>query len=969
MYDLYLHVFHLLFHSYLIFLLKIHITDHSSQHRAMEQGSKPWSRGQVMLVGDLGVGKTALCNSMLGKPFLETESTIGLTHLTCDVWRAVGAGVGRWTERPLNCEKKCETYATRVIKEMESQQLQKKLSSREEKSSGQQVPPARRGNTQAFERLDNNRVTTLIEQEVTTRRDHKRFRPCDPDVAAKSKEIRLDTAYTGHSIVESALKKDSHAGPTVSSSNNKLHISRTNSELLIENLADVTVPGNNASGSNLNLSIFEIGGEYAFNIIHHLFLTSYRVYVVVFNMVDVLDVNKKDKCLIEMSFWINSIVMHTRGSEFRETFHVFLAGTHKDIVSDIAEHEYISNEIKERFRQNFVWSSVEPNSNLSFFPVNNLNCQRDPVVMDMMSKIEKSIFDDVNNANPLTWLNVLDEFEAAKKNFLTLDEASSIAKVNGVKEEEVRYLLKFLNEMGVVLWLDEDGLRDVVILDPVTFFVEPALVLCNNVIYNKNIQDVAKQHQSEWEELSERGVVARELINILWEDHVVASDMQVIILIMLKFGLIVRLKSTQESSQSTEKYLVPALLPPTKNDPRTYMDDIWNDLMHFESCYFVFSTASNFCRYEALTPKQLKEECFLSKGLMERLIVKWCNLTDVAIIQRYSNYTELYYGSQMFRLVYISELNCIRLDVEGFHPLPLYNRVNKLIDLCVKECMGSLQYMTALQFSELKETFILLNLTSVRGVRNNEKLMVNGRLVELDCINSMYSSWLTKKKALPSYDIFISHRWNNDDNKEIEKLCGKVRNQAVGPGKRAVSNSRKIFLDKDILEKSQQFQREYGNALANSTIIVPVLSTAALQKMIKHNPAEEDNVLIEWMLALECLQDPTHSKLRAVYPLFLGEKDYDEFAGFTEGVIQSLLQTEPRASVEVVRTLLKENGLTESSSLSKCTVHSVLQEIWKCLGDDRAGNFLSEEASDKIIIKLDEGKQMHILNIMYYTIS
>ena len=94
----------------------------------------------------------------------------------------------------------------------------------------------------------------------------------------------------------------------------------------------------------------------------------------------------------------------------------------------------------------------------------------------MMSKIENTLIEDdyVNAPRPFTWLKALDELMATKKSYLTFNEASSIALDNGVEKDAIPLFLRFLNDMGMVLWLNEDGLRDVVILDIITSFVDPA---------------------------------------------------------------------------------------------------------------------------------------------------------------------------------------------------------------------------------------------------------------------------------------------------------------------------------------------------------------------------------------------------------------------------------------------------------------------------------------------------------------
>ena len=40
----------------------------------------------------------------------------------------------------------------------------------------------------------------------------------------------------------------------------------------------------------------------------------------------------------------------------------------------------------------------------------------------------------------------------------------------------------------------------------------------------------------------------------------------------------------------------------------------------------------------------------------------------------------------------VPEINCIRLDVEVLHPLPDNDGVNRLIEICVMECLVALPY-------------------------------------------------------------------------------------------------------------------------------------------------------------------------------------------------------------------------------------------------------------------------------------
>ena len=718
----------------------------------------------------------------------------------------------------------------------------------------------------------------------------------------------------------------------------------------------------NVSESNLILSLFDFGGQSVFNIIHHLFMTSYGVYVLVFTMVDILDDNKREQSLSEISFWINSIVMHTCDKMSGKVAPIFLVGTHKDYVNDAANFDRISQIIEDRFRYNPGWPYIMDNSNgLCFFPVNNVLGQGDEKIVDLMTKIVEvaTEADYVKAPRPLTWLKALDELMATNRSFLTMTEASSIAIASGVEEDAVPFFLSFLNEMSVVLWLNREGLRDVVILDIITFFVEPAtLIICNHIanrsdstVHQKKIQEICKRKRAvEWDEMTQRGLLSRPLVELLVH-KTGENNIPVIIDIMLFYGLIVRLDRINDITtivvQPPIYYLVPALLPRTVGNPYTFQDSRWRIIRNFMSCYFFFTLDARMHDAKSYNFSSLRNEGFLPRGVMERLIgkaVQWSQLTNIIdvheMMRLYQNYAVLSYGRQQFRLICIPEINCIRLDIEGEHPLPVYNRICEQISECVKECMRecmrSLQFITALPLgtaSDLSQELSLLNLQALRDIHENDSsLVVNDfPLVNRQYVSSNYGPWLLNTDMLSSYDVFISHRWHKADDELVDQLYDAfLLGFTVCSEKRAVQ----VFDNKVMLKKAQRFQNVMARVLINSTIFVPLLSSAALQRMLTHNPAEEDNLLIEWMLALECMQNPSQSKVRYIYPLLFGERKEDGSVGvlFYEGIFDRLPDIIPTASIEAVKKLLKENNVNVSSSSNNRTVRDIVGEISKYYG-------------------------------------
>ena len=124
-------------------------------------------------------------------------------------------------------------------------------------------------------------------------------------------------------------------------------------------------------------------------------------------------------------------------------------------------------------------------------------------------------------------------------------------------KKSVSIFLSFLNDMGVVLWLNEEVLRDVVILDIITFFIEPAtLIICNHIseypggtIHHRNIQDICRKNLAKaWTEMTKRGLVSQQLTEFLLSYKVEARIMPVVINLMLKYGMLVGFNTKNRSS-------------------------------------------------------------------------------------------------------------------------------------------------------------------------------------------------------------------------------------------------------------------------------------------------------------------------------------------------------------------------------------------------------------------------------------
>jgi hypothetical protein len=158
-----------------------------------------------------------------------------------------------------------------------------------------------------------------------------------------------------------------------------------------------------------------------------------------------------------------------------------------------------------------------------FFPVNGFDGRRDKSTMDLMDVIEKEIesSDYVHQERPVNWLQTYDDMKASKRLFYTMDEVKAVSRSFGVDDSEVPYFLSFLHDMGMLMWHEELSLCDVVIMDPVSFFVKPAtnvickheLDLVDDTVHIRQIhKDMIVRYGVDFKTMKRKGIVTDRLM-------------------------------------------------------------------------------------------------------------------------------------------------------------------------------------------------------------------------------------------------------------------------------------------------------------------------------------------------------------------------------------------------------------------------------------------------------------------------
>lgn len=319
----------------------------------------------------------------------------------------------------------------------------------------------------------------------------------------------------------------------------------------------------------------------------------------------------------------------------------------------------------------------------------------DPMMKFLMTKIESVLVEAayVREQKPVTWLKFCDGLKAEKaRTHIPYQEAVAQAQAIGIPAKDVKYLLEFLRDMGILMWYDDDGLRDVVILDPFEFFIRAATtVICKLVTTEDDptlhVTEVHKRcqksHQAAWSDFMDRAVLDYDLLLALlqeWRDSATT-----IIRLMVKFGLLVSVVDCEDDRAEVEPtYLVPVLLPIATTS-------CFEGFETSSTCLFAFSVSKYFETHaKYLTSDQIAKFGFLPAGFFSRLLGKLVTASlvtsniNIVALKLSRNEALLIFGNQQFFIRECPEAKTLVLHIEGGNPMAVQRRVGDLIQV---ECV------------------------------------------------------------------------------------------------------------------------------------------------------------------------------------------------------------------------------------------------------------------------------------------
>lgn len=491
---------------------------------------------------------------------------------------------------------------------------------------------------------------------------------------------------------------------------------------------------------------------------------------------------------------------------------------------------------------------------------------------------------------PLVWMKVIDEMKNSSDNCLTLQDVERICDRLSMSRQSIPYLLRFMHEMGLAMWHEESNLRMIIILNPIEYFVKPAttiickhasenLIETSDVIHELPIhKECQKLFQDDRKMLITTGISSKRLTDALLTKNVYSSH---IVELMKKYGLMFSFKSDKgellpginkeddvdkfgKDEIKSDFYLVPSLLPHEHQYPQ-----LEKTILKTSTPFYIsFYSSILFTNENIFTFHQLRKEGFLPQGLYERLLTRMClTSSDLSWRKGISKTSVVFnHNDHLFLLKNRMADNLFEVIVFGNNPIPVYLFLTKLIKQIREESYHSLkaEVLLPLSTSHSKEDDLLIRLEFVENcLEFNTFHKLHLTAVEKNLplqpskLKEQFNSWFYKYKLslpLSFYDIFISYRRNDIDNLVVNSLFDQFTNYSIHRNSaKPQQNSASlvsVFLDSYRLEKAEDFQDGFAQALLNSRLYIPIITAECFKRLINHDSNSTDNLLIEWIIAL-----------------------------------------------------------------------------------------------------------------------
>ena len=491
----------------------------------------PWQRCRLMVVGEGGAGKTATVRALTNKRFDgEWKSTIGIAMEECKTTTK-----GIWAEASRGGF--AVDMANRLMVE-EGNKRRTKLDKKKDKGKPKLKKP-RRG-------------SAVLERELEEKEE---------EGEKKEDEVKTALLERGEAggMVKVSNEKDEDVGKVQGQDLGKNEGTRKKVEAMKMDDSLFVETKNNMD--SIKMTIFDMGGQRVFYTIHHLFLTSNAVYLVIFSLPELQ--KHPQKSLAFLQHWIDSISIHAPIAP------ILFVGTFLDQLEQ-GSLQTVMHTLFDAF------SGVATQD--KFMAISNRTGEG---VASLRDKIDATIVDQSFVYTPVSvrWMKALDAMVQSQRPWTTYASFRVHAKASGVTSmAEMNEALKLFHLFGSVLYFDStESLKDLIVHDPQWLVDQVSAVIRDARVHGLASASLRQAGlQEDGELLLSAGICSRDLLEFLWE----RDQAEYLISLMQSLLLMSPIRLHESDSVS---FLVPSMASVEKhlNESEMHLD---------EHCQFVFET-------------------------------------------------------------------------------------------------------------------------------------------------------------------------------------------------------------------------------------------------------------------------------------------------------------------------------------------------------------------------------------------
>ncbi|GFH61653.1 hypothetical protein CTEN210_18129 [Chaetoceros tenuissimus] len=379
-------------------------------------------------------------------------------------------------------------------------------------------------------------------------------------------------------------------------------------------------------GKSIRFTIYDNGGQRVFRSIQNLLLSREGIFVVVFNMMNLItdDKSKQSEALEHLHYWLSSIKLDACKDDSIDSTDlsirfppVILVGTHYDEFRKDNEEEtlkQIDNLLMEKLAiKDLIYvpdgsvDNLQDRQNLyngtqglCFWPVDNSD-EKDTNVQQLRELLLDAAMNDqgydISREVPISFLKAMDKLTELSEDVPIVpisssdpeeDSVMSIMKECGVFEEQsytegeeehaiCKGILKQYQNIGHLIYFHQAGLEDYCIIDPQWLINMITYVVRDFKLhrFRRDFKAMTLNDGKSWESLLNCGILDGALLRKLWLDR---EHESFLIKLMVQLGIFGELHS-DANDPSRNIYTVPlSVTLPSEASQELSMSSIRNHL-------------------------------------------------------------------------------------------------------------------------------------------------------------------------------------------------------------------------------------------------------------------------------------------------------------------------------------------------------------------------------------------------------